>query len=238
MSGSTSPEEGSYGSAISERSARNGIHATVNEAVDYMWDNRYKEAADVLVKKKNTQPRYALEWASLNIVKTLMSSTSQDHEMWLNLLKDADGLATACKYHPPMFSDSDSSDDDNNDDDDSYSNNDNDDNNNNNNNSYNTSDIDVSVNNSRNNNNNNNSGCNRDADSTSYNSGNYSEARSQHVSRQSNSSNSYGSTSQGITTKAAVKAAAKQRKKNKKEFKARKKLAKKRGVAFDQAWQL
>lgn len=236
MSGSTSPEEGSYGSAISERSARNGIHAAVNEAVDYMWNNHYKEAADVLVKKKNTQPRYALEWANMNIVKTLMSSTSQDHEMWLNLLKDADGLATACKYNPPMFSDSDSSDDDDDDLDDddegdddnndSYSKNNNDKNNN-------VSDIDISVNNSRNTNSD-----NRDADSTSYNSGNHSEARSHQVSRHSNSSNSHASNSQGMSAKAAAKAAAKQRKKNKKEFKARKKLAKKRGVAFDQAWQL
>lgn len=87
------------------------IHAgTVATAVRMMWNNEYDGALKLLEPKKSTQPRYALEWAAVFIVKSLMSSTNEGREEILDLLGSAESLAGSTKYDPPMFSDEDDED--------------------------------------------------------------------------------------------------------------------------------
>lgn len=85
-----------------------GVHAGgVASAVQKMWNNQYDEAASILERKKGTQPRYALEWAAVYIVKSLMSSTNESREEILNLLSASEDLSVKRKYDAPMFSDDD-----------------------------------------------------------------------------------------------------------------------------------
>eukprot|EP00796_Vickermania_ingenoplastis_P005485 gene5485-3959_t len=85
-----------------------GVHAgNISEAVRMMWNNEYDGALEILKGKKHTQPRYALEWAAVFIVQSLMSSTNEGREKILDLLKEADTLAVATKYDAPMFFDDD-----------------------------------------------------------------------------------------------------------------------------------
>lgn len=86
------------------------IHAgTIASAVQKTWNNEYKEAKELLKEKKNSQPRYALEWAAVFIVQSLMSSTNESRECVLELLSEAENLAVTSKYNDPMFSDEDTS---------------------------------------------------------------------------------------------------------------------------------
>lgn len=71
-----------------------------------IWNNQYEEAEAILAPKRATNPRYALEYAMMHLVKGLMSSTNEKREALLDLFKHADGLATAAKYGQPMVSDS------------------------------------------------------------------------------------------------------------------------------------
>lgn len=80
----------------------------IGAAVQKMWNNEYDAALEILKPRKDQQPRYALEWASVFIVKSLMSSTNESREEILDLLKAADSLAISTKYDAPMFSDDES----------------------------------------------------------------------------------------------------------------------------------
>lgn len=87
------------------------VHAgTIANAVLKTWNNQYTEAKELLKEKKNTQPRYALEWAAVFIVQSLMSSTNESRESVLELLSEAESLAVSSKYNKPMFSDEDAGD--------------------------------------------------------------------------------------------------------------------------------
>lgn len=88
--------------------AADSIHGSINRAVFHMWNNEYDKAMDLLRKKKDTHPRYAVEWANCFLVKSLMSSTNEDRDALLDYFKAADSLATSTKYNEPMFSESDS----------------------------------------------------------------------------------------------------------------------------------
>lgn len=83
------------------------IHRAVEKAVFMMWNNQYNDAEEELRTKKETNPRFALEFAHMNLVKTLMTSTNEDREKLLDLFKEADTLASSAKYGAPMFSDDD-----------------------------------------------------------------------------------------------------------------------------------
>jgi hypothetical protein len=86
------------------------VHRGVEAAVFMMWNNQYEGALESLRLKKEKNPRYALEWANVSLVKTLMSSTNEDREKLLDLYKAADSLSTSTKYNEPMFSDDDDDD--------------------------------------------------------------------------------------------------------------------------------
>lgn len=87
------------------------IHAgTIAKAVKMTWDNQYKEAMELLKTKKSTQPRYALEWAGVYIVESLMSSTNESRDNIIKLLGEAETLARSQKYNDSMFSDDEDSD--------------------------------------------------------------------------------------------------------------------------------
>lgn len=86
------------------------IHAgTIANAVKMTWDNQYKEAMELLKAKRSTQPRYALEWAGVYIVESLMSSTNESRENIIKLLGEAEALARSQKYNESMFSDDETS---------------------------------------------------------------------------------------------------------------------------------
>lgn len=95
-----------------EESSIPNVHHGVEAAVFMMWNNQYEGALESLRAKKDKNPRYALEWANVSLVKTLMSSTNEDREKLLDLYKAADSLSTSTKYNDPMFSDDDEDDDD------------------------------------------------------------------------------------------------------------------------------
>lgn len=82
------------------------IHAgTISKAVQLMWNNQYDEALALLEPKKDIQPRYSLEYASVFVVKSLMSSTTNERERIVNLVIETENVAVAAKYNAPMFSD-------------------------------------------------------------------------------------------------------------------------------------
>lgn len=87
---------------------RTNIHSGVSKAVRYMWNNQYNDALNVMIQKKHLNPRYAVEWANLSLVRSLMTSTNEDRERLLHLFKEADSLASGLKYHNALFSDDDS----------------------------------------------------------------------------------------------------------------------------------
>ncbi|CBZ29049.1 conserved hypothetical protein [Leishmania mexicana MHOM/GT/2001/U1103] len=107
MSNSVSTSAVSMDSPISTDGDMPSIHHGVEKAVYMMWNNQYNEALDLLRAKKDKNPRYALEWANVSLVKTLMSSTNEDRESLLDLFKAADSLSTSSKYNDPMFSEDD-----------------------------------------------------------------------------------------------------------------------------------
>ena len=89
-----------------EPSSPGRLHKGVEEAVHKTWNNQFDDAEAILAPKKGTNPRYALEYAMLQVVKTLMNATNEKREALLEVFKHADGLATAAKYGHPMVSDS------------------------------------------------------------------------------------------------------------------------------------
>ncbi|AYU81173.1 hypothetical protein, conserved [Leishmania donovani] len=111
MSNSVSTDAVSMESTISTDGDMPSIHHGVEKAVYMMWNNQYSEALELLRAKKDKNPRYALEWANVSLVKTLMSSTNEDRESLLDLFKSADSLSTSSKYNDPMFSEDDEDDD-------------------------------------------------------------------------------------------------------------------------------
>lgn len=115
MSNSASGDVASMASMPSamstEESDMPNIHHGVDGAVFMMWNNQYEGALESLRLKKDKNPRYALEWANVSLVKTLMSSTNEDREKLLDLYKAADSLSTSTKYNEPMFSDDDDDED-------------------------------------------------------------------------------------------------------------------------------
>ena len=86
---------------MSPRSAEINLHTGVSRAVDLMWDNKPDEAEKILEKKKDTNPRYALEWA--HTLLGLMSASNEQRESMLSRFQHADNLATANKYGEPMM---------------------------------------------------------------------------------------------------------------------------------------
>lgn len=82
------------------------LHKGVEAAVHLMWNNQYDAAAELLVSKKDTSPRYALEYAVIFMIRSLLNPTNEQREGLLERFKVADGLATAAKYGHPMVSDS------------------------------------------------------------------------------------------------------------------------------------
>ncbi|CAG9578611.1 conserved hypothetical protein [Leishmania major strain Friedlin] len=111
MSNGVSTDAASMESIISTDGEMPSIHSGVEKAVYMMWNNEYSEALELLRAKKDKNPRYALEWANVSLVKTLMSSTNEDRERLLDLFKAADSLSTSSKYNDPMFSEDDEDDD-------------------------------------------------------------------------------------------------------------------------------
>ncbi|KAG5473368.1 hypothetical protein CUR178_03288 [Leishmania enriettii] len=107
MPNSVTPDSMSMASAMSTDTDMPSIHLGVERAVYMMWNNQYDEALETLRAKKDKNPRYALEWANVSLVKTLMSSTNEDRENLLDLFKAADSLSTSTKYSDPMFSEDD-----------------------------------------------------------------------------------------------------------------------------------
>ncbi|KAG5472975.1 hypothetical protein LSCM4_02301 [Leishmania orientalis] len=112
MPNSVTPDAMSMASAMSTDTDMPSIHLGVEKAVYMMWNNQYDEALETLRAKKDKNPRYALEWANVSLVKTLMSSTNEDRENLLDLFKAADSLSTSTKYSDPMFSEDDEDDED------------------------------------------------------------------------------------------------------------------------------
>ncbi|CCW68210.1 unnamed protein product [Phytomonas sp. Hart1] len=86
------------------------IHKDIEAAVWSVWNNQYEEAQHILCKKKDTHPRYALEWANIMLVKSLMTSTNDDRLVLLDLFKAADHLASFMKHNEPPFSEDDADD--------------------------------------------------------------------------------------------------------------------------------
>ncbi|KAG5498872.1 hypothetical protein JKF63_03161 [Porcisia hertigi] len=105
MSERLSTDANSKASVTSTAADVGNIHSGVEKAVHMMWNNQYDEALEKLRAKKDKNPRYALEWANVSLVKTLMTSTNEDRETLLDLFKAADSLSTSTKYNDPMFSD-------------------------------------------------------------------------------------------------------------------------------------
>ncbi|KAG5496832.1 hypothetical protein JIQ42_03666 [Leishmania sp. Namibia] len=112
MPNSVTPDAMSMASAMSTDTDMPSIHLGVEKAVYMMWNNQYDEALETLRVKKDKNPRYALEWANVSLVKTLMSSTNEDRENLLDLFKAADFLSTSTKYSDPMFSEDDEGEED------------------------------------------------------------------------------------------------------------------------------
>lgn len=98
----------SMASACSAESHMAGIHKGVEKAVYMIWNNQFKEAEAILKRKKDTNPRYALEWSHISVIRTLMTSTNDEREALLDLFKAADSLASSTKYNEPLFSESES----------------------------------------------------------------------------------------------------------------------------------
>ena len=82
------------------------LHRGVEDAVHMVWNNRYDEAEMILESKRTSNPRYALEYANLFLIKGLMNASNEKREALLGLFKEADGLASKTKYGQPMVPDS------------------------------------------------------------------------------------------------------------------------------------
>lgn len=78
-----------------------GYHRTVQKAVDLIWNNQGEEAERILSTKKDTNPRWALEWANCMCIRGLMSASNEVREAMLDRFQHADGLATKTKYTVP-----------------------------------------------------------------------------------------------------------------------------------------
>jgi len=78
-----------------------GYHRTVQKAVDLIWNNQCDEAERILSAKKDTNPRWALEWACCMCIRGLMSASNEVREAMLDRFQHADGLATKTKYTVP-----------------------------------------------------------------------------------------------------------------------------------------
>lgn len=78
-----------------------GYHRGVMRAVDLLWDNRPDEAEKILLRKKDHNPRWAIEWAYVMCVRGLMSASNENREAMLDRFQHADGLATKVKYTVP-----------------------------------------------------------------------------------------------------------------------------------------
>ena len=84
-----------------------GYHGSVQKAIDLVWDNRGDEAEKILAIKKETNPRWALEWANCMMVRGLMSASNEGREAMLDRFQHADNLATKVKYSVPEEEDDD-----------------------------------------------------------------------------------------------------------------------------------
>eukprot|EP01059_Diplonema_ambulator_P026757 TRINITY_DN4418_c2_g2_i1.p1 TRINITY_DN4418_c2_g2~~TRINITY_DN4418_c2_g2_i1.p1 ORF type:complete len:613 (+),score=261.65 TRINITY_DN4418_c2_g2_i1:51-1841(+) len=72
-----------------------GSHKEVIEAVTACWNNEYDNAMELLKTKKDTHPRFAVEWAFLFLIKDLMGATSKSKEDVMVMFQKADRLAYA-----------------------------------------------------------------------------------------------------------------------------------------------
>lgn len=93
-------------SPTSPGSPNSKLHRGVEEAVRLAWNNQYAAAEAILNTKKESNPRFALEFALMHTVKGFLKQSNEQRESLLDLFKHADGLATAAKYGEPMISDS------------------------------------------------------------------------------------------------------------------------------------
>lgn len=87
------------------------FHKGAEEAVHMAWNGNYDGAEMILNAKKETNPRWALEFALVHTVKGFLKQSNEQRESLLDLFKHADGLATAAKYGQPLISDSSSDED-------------------------------------------------------------------------------------------------------------------------------
>ena len=78
-------------------------HSGVEKAVRESWNNGYDAAEAILKAKKDTQPRYALEYANLQCVRSLMNMNNESREKLLDIFQAADGLASSLRSKPPNF---------------------------------------------------------------------------------------------------------------------------------------
>eukprot|EP00755_Sulcionema_specki_P022019 Sspe_Gene.75494::Locus_47168_Transcript_1_1_Confidence_1.000_Length_3695::g.75494::m.75494 len=74
-----------------------GMHTEVLQAVYHMWNNEYREAERMLQQKRESHPRYSLEYANLYLVWNLMNGSNKGKEENLKRFQKADNLATAFK---------------------------------------------------------------------------------------------------------------------------------------------
>lgn len=81
--------------------------SAVQRAVDMIWNNQADEADKILAVKKDSNPRWAIEWANCMCIKGLMSASNEQREAMLDRFQHADNLATKMKYTPAEEDDAD-----------------------------------------------------------------------------------------------------------------------------------
>jgi hypothetical protein len=84
-----------------------GMYKTLEEAVFHSWNSNYDRAEAMLKFGKDRRPRYALEYAMLQAVKSLVQSSSESREKLLDFYQAADGMAWNQRASKPGWSDSD-----------------------------------------------------------------------------------------------------------------------------------
>lgn len=78
-------------------------HSGVEKAVRDMWNNHYEDADKALAAKKETHPRFAIEYANLQAVRGLMNMNNEGREKLLDIFQVADNLAYSLRSKPHMF---------------------------------------------------------------------------------------------------------------------------------------
>lgn len=84
-----------------------GMYRQLEEAVFHTWNSNYKHAEQILERGRERRPRYALEYAMLQTIKSLVNSSSDTREKLLDIFQVADQMAWPQRTKTPGLSDSD-----------------------------------------------------------------------------------------------------------------------------------